>query len=86
MTAVTEAMILTAGEGSRLRRGDILLELADTQQLAKQHKEAANTYNQLLNEKLLPAREEEILQRQIAAVHLAGDYNGSDQLCQRFEL
>jgi TolA-binding protein len=76
--------LANADPTAKERRGEILLELADTQQLAKQYKEAANTYNQLLNDKLLPAREEEILQRQIAALHLAGDYNGSDQLCQRF--
>ena len=33
------------------------LEMADTQQLAKQYREAANTYGQLLNEKTLPQRE-----------------------------
>jgi TolA-binding protein len=76
--------LASADPTAKERRGEILLELADTQQLARQYKEAANTYNQLRNEKLLPTREEEILERQVAALHLAGDYNGSDELCQRF--
>lgn len=69
---------------AKVRRGEILLELADTQQLAKQSKEAAATYLQVLNEKVLPQRDEEVLQRHITALHLAGDYNGSDQACDRF--
>ncbi len=71
--------------GAKTGRGEVLLELADTQQLARQYKEAAATYGQILNEKILPQREEEILQRQITALHLAGDYNGSDQRCARFQ-
>jgi len=70
---------------ARQRRGEILLEIADTQQLLKQPRDAANTYNQLLNEKLLPQRMEEISQRLIAALHLAGDYNEADRLCRQFQ-
>src|SRR6202011_870 len=70
---------------ARERRAEIMLEMADTQQLIRQYKEAAGTYGQLLNEKSLPQREEEILERQAAALHLAGDYDGSDQLCARFQ-
>ncbi|MCI0455374.1 MAG: tetratricopeptide repeat protein [Gemmataceae bacterium] len=66
------------------RRGEILLEVADTQQHIKQHKEAAGTYTQLLNEKVLPPREEEIHQRLVTALHLAGDYNESDKAALRF--
>ncbi len=69
---------------AKLRRGEILLELADTQQLAKQYREAAGTYQRIQDEKLLPRRAEELLQRQATALHLAGDYTGSDQLCARF--
>jgi TolA-binding protein len=71
--------------GAKARRGEMLLELADTQQLAKQFKEAAATYNQIVNEKILPQREEECVQRQATALHLAGDFAGSDQVCQRFQ-
>jgi len=69
---------------AKVRRGEALLELADTQQLAKQYKEAANTYQQVLTEKGLPARDEELAQRQITALHLAGDYGASDQAVARF--
>jgi TolA-binding protein len=69
---------------AKVRRGEILNELADAQQLAKQFKEAAGTYNQILNEKLLPTRDEEMVQNLAAALHLAGDYAESDKVCQRF--
>jgi TolA-binding protein len=69
---------------AKARKGDILLELGDAQQMLRQYKEAAATYNQFLNEKLLPARDEEALQRQAAALHLAGDYVESDKVCVRF--
>jgi TolA-binding protein len=69
---------------AKARKGEILLELADVQQLAKQFRDAANTCNQVLTEKLVPSRDDELLQRQIAALHLAGDFDGSDGLVQRF--
>jgi TolA-binding protein len=69
---------------AKSRRGEILLEMADAQQAAKLYKEAAATYNGLLNEKLLPNRDEEVLQHLAAALHLAGDYAESDKICQRF--
>jgi TolA-binding protein len=70
---------------AKARRGEILLELADTQQLDKLYKDAAATYSQILNEKALPQRGEEVLEHQITALHLAGDYAPSDQLCQSFQ-
>jgi TolA-binding protein len=69
---------------ARLRRGEILLELADTEQQARLFKEAANTCGRILDEKLLPERGPEVMQRQATALHLASDYNASDQVCQRF--
>jgi TolA-binding protein len=69
---------------AKTRRGEILLEMADTQQLAHQFKEAAGVYNQLLNEKLLPQREEEVMQHLATALHLAGDFNESDKVCLHF--
>jgi cellulose synthase operon protein C len=69
---------------AKTRRGEIMLEIADTQQLAHQLKEAAATYQQILNDKLLPERDDEVMQHLITALHLAGDYNESDKLCQRF--
>src|SRR5262249_10569498 len=47
--------------------------------------EAAAVYEQLQNEKILPQRDEEVLQRKITALQLAGDYNGSDQNVARFQ-
>ena len=35
--------------------------------------------------KLIPQRDEEVLQRRITALHLAGDFAGADQNCQRFQ-
>jgi TolA-binding protein len=74
-----------ADPGAKGRRGEILLELGDMQQLAKLFKDAAATCNQVLNEKLLPNRGEEVLQRQITALQLAGDYAESDKLCLYFQ-
>jgi TolA-binding protein len=70
--------------GAKTRRGEILLEMADTQQLGHQYKEAAATYNQVLNDKLLPTREEEVTQHLATAYHLASDYAESDKVCLRF--
>ncbi|MFL5240653.1 MAG: tetratricopeptide repeat protein [Gemmataceae bacterium] len=69
---------------AKIRRGEILMELGDTQQIARQFKEAAATYNQVLTEKTLAQRDEEVLQRLTTALHLAGDYAESDKACQRF--
>jgi len=70
---------------ARVRRGDILLEMADTQQLAKMFREAAQTYEQVLNEKLNPDRAEEAMQRRVTALHLAGMYRESDDAAKKFE-
>jgi TolA-binding protein len=66
------------------RRGECLLELGDTQQLAREFKGAAVTYGRILKEELLPRREPELFERQAAAYHLAGDYSASDKVCVRF--
>ena len=78
-----QALVATDPE-AKVRRGEILFELADAQQLAKQFKEAAATYNQILNEKIIPQREEEIVQDLAAALHLAADFTESDKVCIRF--
>jgi TolA-binding protein len=70
---------------ARTRQGEILLELADTQQLAGQFQEAAATCAQLLKDHSQPQRDEEVLQRQLTALHLAGDYAASDKACARFQ-
>jgi TolA-binding protein len=70
---------------AKQRRGEILLELSDIQQTARQGKDAAATLEQALNEKLLPNRAEELTQRLATALHIAGDYARSDQVCTRFQ-
>ncbi len=66
------------------RRAEILLELADTHLTAKQPADAARTYEAILNEKLLPDRTEETLERLVSALHLAGDFTGSDNRINEF--
>ncbi len=66
------------------RRNEMLFELADAMQLAKQYKEAAQVYEQLWNEQALPTRREEVLQRLTAALGSAGEYDRSNQRCEEF--
>jgi TolA-binding protein len=83
--AAEKAQQITATDpDAKARKGEILIELADTQQLLRQYKEAAATYNQVLNEKLSSARDEELNERIATALHLAGDYVESDKICARF--
>lgn len=77
--------ILSTDPGAKARRTELLLEMGDAQQAIKQYANAAATYLQLLNENNVPERTEEILQRQAAALHLAGKYDESDAACQRFQ-
>jgi cellulose synthase operon protein C len=71
---------------ARPRRGDILLDLADTLQATKQFLPAAQTYETVWNERLLPERRnEEVLQRLAAAWGSAGDINRSEQWCNEFK-
>jgi TolA-binding protein len=71
--------------GARSRRGEILLEIGDTQALAGQFKDAAANFGQLLANQCLPGRTAEVLQRQAEALNLAGEYAASDKVCERFE-
>jgi TolA-binding protein len=82
--AAEKAQLTNTNPDAKLRRAEILLELGDTQQTARLYKDAVNTYHQILNEKILPEREEEVLQSQITALHLASDFAESDKACQRF--
>jgi tetratricopeptide (TPR) repeat protein len=70
---------------AKLRRGDILLEAGDTQQLAKQYREAVATYQKALAENNNPDRAEETLQRLATALHLNKQFKESDEICVRFE-
>lgn len=70
---------------AKLRRAEMLLELADTQQLAKQFPQAVTTYQTVINENAIPERGEEVLQRQTTAMHLAAQYDPSDAVCVKFQ-
>jgi cellulose synthase operon protein C len=85
-TAAEKANQLAAADPeAKRRRADILLELADAQLHNKQAREAAGSYEMIWNEKLLPNRQEETLQRIIAALHLAGDFANSDNRIAEFK-
>ncbi len=70
---------------AKARRGDILLEMADTQQLAGKYPEAAAAYRLVLGEKNNPDRAEEAMQRLATALHLAGKFDESEEACRQFE-
>ncbi|MDB5309996.1 MAG: TPR-domain containing protein [Gemmataceae bacterium] len=70
---------------AKTRRAEILLELADTLLTNKQAREAATAYETIWNEKLLPNKAEETLQRIVAAYHLAGDFQTSDARISEFK-
>jgi len=63
---------------ARLRRPEILLEQADAHLTAKQAKQAAQLYDQIAHDKLLPAKADEVLQRAATAYHFAGDVGTSE--------
>lgn len=71
---------------ARARRYDMLFELGDSLQTAKQPKDAAAVYEQLWNENnQLPAlRREEVLQRLVTALGAAGEYQRSDDRAAEF--
>ena len=75
----------TQGDDAKARRGAILLEVADTQLTANLPRDAAGTYEAVWNEKLLPAKAEETLQRLISAYHLAGDIPTSEARIATFK-
>lgn len=71
---------------ARARRGDILLDLADTLHLTKQYPLAVQTYEVVWNEQLLPERRhEEVAQRLAAGFGSANDFVRSDQWCNEFK-
>jgi TolA-binding protein len=83
--AADRAQALVASDPeAKERRGEILMEMADTHQLLKQTKEATGIYTGLLADKVLPQREEEITQRLVTTLHLGGDYNGADKAALGF--
>ncbi len=76
--------IAASDPDAKARRVDIILELADTQVLAKQYKEAAATYQQVIAEEAQSDRVEEAMQRRVTALHLAGQFTESDAAAEQF--
>ncbi|MEK6262692.1 MAG: tetratricopeptide repeat protein [Planctomycetota bacterium] len=70
---------------AKLRRAEIMLELGDDQQLAKQFPQAAATYETAFKENHAPERNEQFLQRRATALHFAGQFDVSDQVCTQFQ-
>ena len=68
---------------AKARRQDILMELADTAALAKLYPEAITNYEIIINEKL--GRDEEAMQREVTAKHLATQYPEAEALATKFE-
>jgi TolA-binding protein len=65
-------------------RDTALMDLAEALQSAGRDLEAAPLFARITAERLLPGRDEELLQRQITALSRAGDYDQSDALCRPF--
>ena len=76
--------IAGADPAAKTRRAEILLELGDMQQQARQFGDAAATYLVVVNEKQTPAFVEQALERQAVALQLAGKLKESDDTCAKF--
>ena len=70
---------------AKLRRAEMLLELGDCQQLAKQYSPAAATYEIAFKENHSPDRNEQFLQRRVTALHFAQQFDPSDQASTQFQ-
>ncbi|MDD4888601.1 MAG: tetratricopeptide repeat protein [Phycisphaerae bacterium] len=82
--AERSAQLAPTDPAAKLHRADVLMDLADAQQVARQFKEAAATYQAVLTENANPERAEEAMQRQATAYHLAAMYAESEAVCQQF--
>ncbi|HEV8292619.1 MAG TPA: tetratricopeptide repeat protein, partial [Tepidisphaeraceae bacterium] len=69
---------------AKMRRGQILLDIGENQQVAKQFKEAAATYQTLLLEKPGEELNEAALGKLALALGLAGQLAESDKICAEF--
>jgi tetratricopeptide (TPR) repeat protein len=81
IAALREAVQRTTPNDAANRswRAQIVFELADTLLQAQQAREAASLYDQLVQEKVLPAHKlQEALERAAYAYHLSGDYAASE--------
>jgi len=83
--AAERAQQLAAGDPSaKIRRAEILVELGDIQQQARQSADAAGTYHTVINENQTGAFVEQALERLSVALAHAGKLKESDEACTRF--
>lgn len=68
-----------ASPGASRQRGELLLELAELHARIRNFKEASSAVDQLIKENLLAHRREEILQRRVSFLNLAGNYAESNR-------
>lgn len=85
VAAEKAGQLAQADPSAKLRRADWLLARADAQQGVKQFKEAAATYQQVINENVEPLRTEQAGQRLATAHHLAGQFKEADDACVKFQ-
>ncbi|MCG3180806.1 MAG: Outer membrane protein assembly factor BamD [Phycisphaerae bacterium] len=78
------ASLAKSDPAAAARRADMLLELSDLQQSAARFADAAATCAAVVADKVDPLRGEQALQRQVEALHLAGQYAASDAAAERF--
>lgn len=76
--------LIATDPAAKTRRAEIILELGDVQQQARQFNEAAATYLVVVNEKQSPLFVEQGTERQAVALQLAGKLKESDEACARF--
>jgi len=70
---------------AKIRRGDILMDLAEALAATGQYKEAAGTYQQIVQENAAPNRSDDAALRRILALYLAGADKEADDLAAQFE-
>ncbi|HEY7120599.1 MAG TPA: tetratricopeptide repeat protein, partial [Tepidisphaeraceae bacterium] len=69
---------------AKARRGDILIDLADTMVLLKQYKDAAPFYEQVAGDPSNPERAEIAHEKWAMALSRDGQFAGSDAACKKF--
>jgi TolA-binding protein len=63
---------------------EVLLEMASLHEQSGQHREAAALLAVVLEQKMAPSQEEEIRQRRLSVLNLAGDHATALQVCDHF--
>jgi cellulose synthase operon protein C len=82
--ARAQQMAAAGDAAAAARRGEILLDQADTLALLKQFKEAATVYDALAKDASDADRAEIAGEKLAMALHKAGDYSASEAACARF--